>query len=406
MFFTRMKKLIKLLPRALGILRRNPSVARTLLRMEGRYRYGIPRDRRAGDGLSAPPASVSLNLTMRCNLKCVMCRQIRQYAEAPAGRPWFDPANELPLEKWIEFLDQLTPFRPWIYVTGGEPLISKNFREVVLAAKARKLPVQVQTNGVLLEKHAEFIVDAGVEAVTVSLDGPQEEHDAIRGVPGTFERMTRGARLLVETRKKMGRPNPILSFNCAISKHNASRLPEVVAMAIELGADAMQMQHTMFNSAEKNAAHNAVIAEGRKRGDIDTPPEALCDGENYESELDESFLPILDKGIRQAQALAKDKMIFSIIPNLRQDFLRPYYFDLDYPFLEKCDSFWQVFRVLPDGTVSPCMNFIVGNIRDTSVMDIWNGPRMRKLRELISKKLFPGCARCCHRHFTTANRAF
>ena len=124
-----MNKFIKLLPRAWGIFRNNPKIAKTLLRMEGRYRFGIPRDRRSGGGLSGPPASVSLNLTMRCNLKCLMCRQIRQVAELPPDRPWFNPANELPLEKWIEFLDQLTPFRPWIYVTGGEPLISPHFQD-------------------------------------------------------------------------------------------------------------------------------------------------------------------------------------------------------------------------------------------------------------------------------------
>lgn len=401
-----MKKIVSLLPRGLGIFRRNPSVVKTLLRMEGRYRFGIPRDRRAGQGLSAPPASVSLNLTMRCNLKCVMCRQIRQYEEIPVGRPWFAPDNELPIETWIGFLDQLQSFKPWVYITGGEPLISKHFRDVVLAAKERSLSVQVQTNGVLLEKHAEFLVEAGVEAVTVSLDGPGDVHDRIRGVPGTFERVSRGVRALVATRKRLKRPNPILSFNCAISKHNADRLHEVTAAALELGADALQIQHTMFNSAEKNAAHNDFIAAHRAAGEIDSPPEALCDGENYENEIEPELLPLLEQRIAESRALAKGRMILSVIPNLRQEFINPYYFDLDYPFLEKCDSFWQVFRVLPDGTVSPCMNFVIGNIRETPVLEIWNGPRMRRLRELISQRLFPGCARCCHRYFATANRAF
>jgi MoaA/NifB/PqqE/SkfB family radical SAM enzyme len=194
-----MKKIVSLLPRGLDIFHRNPTIFKTLLRMERRYRFGIPSDRRAGEELSAPPASVSLNLTMRCNLNCVMCRQIWQYEEIPKGRPCFAPDNELTIDTWIGFLEQLRPFKPWIYITGGEPLISKHFRDVVLAAKQRSLSVQVQTNGVLLEKHAEFLVEASVEPVKVSIDGPSDVHDRILGVPGTFERVSRGVRVLIAT---------------------------------------------------------------------------------------------------------------------------------------------------------------------------------------------------------------
>jgi hypothetical protein len=44
-----MKKIVSLLPRGLGVFRRNPWIVKTLLRMEGRYRFGIPRDRREGE---------------------------------------------------------------------------------------------------------------------------------------------------------------------------------------------------------------------------------------------------------------------------------------------------------------------------------------------------------------------
>lgn len=61
---------------------------------------------------------------------------------------------------------------------------------------------------------------------------------------------------------------------------------------------------------------------------------------------------------------------------------------------------------MADGAFSPCLNLEVGNIREQPFLKMWNGPRMQRLREMISKQLFPGCVRCCHRHFTAASRAF
>ena len=57
---------------------------------------------------------------------------------------------------------------------------------------------------------------------------------------------------------------------------------------------------------------------------------------------------------------------------------------------------WLQTAIFPNGDVSPCFNHIVGNIRDTPFMDIWNGELFRAHRmRLAQNGPYPVCARCC-----------
>ena len=402
-----MYKDLSLLGRALKIAWRSPQIIPSLGRMEFRHRWGMARDRRLRPGYSAPPTNLAICLTLRCNLRCRMCRQLRGGQEIPANRIWYDQHRELDLGTWVSLLDQVAPFRPWLYVTGGEPLIYHDFQGFVQEARRRGLSVQIQTNGTLLASVAEFLVQAGVVAVSISLDGPPEVHDSIRGVKGAYGKSAAGAAALVAARCKYHSPTPILALNCTISKGNLEFLPEVVSQAIELQADTLQLQHTMFNSPEKVARHNAFFTPARVQGlGLDMVFPSICEGEYYQSEIGPEDLPRLKSGLRRARVLAKDRIKLLSMPNLPDELLDPYYLDLDYPFLEGCDFFWKTFRISPEGTYSPCLNFKIGNIAQEPFAEIWNGPKMRVLRQLFTQHLFPGCVRCCQRHYVKGSRAF
>jgi MoaA/NifB/PqqE/SkfB family radical SAM enzyme len=398
---------LSLITRGLQIARRNPAIIATVLRMEYRHRLGIPRDRRLRAGWSAPPTNLSINLTNRCNLKCVMCRGIRLGQEVPENRPWYSRARELGLEDWTRLLEEAASFRPWLYVTGGEPLMYPHFRDFVGEAKKRRLVVHLQTNGTLLAREAAFLVEMGVEAVNVSIDGPPAVHDRIRGLKGGFAKVEAGVQALVEARRRRGRPNPILSFNCTISKGNLEHLEEMVPLAIRLRADVMQLQHTMFDSPENVARHNRFLSPERSRDlGLEVAHPSICEGEYYENELQPEDLPKLQSALNRARQQAQGRLLLHFMPNLPDGLLSPYYLDLNYPFPQGCDDFWATARILADGTFSPCLNLVVGNITSQPFLEMWNGPRMRQLRTLIAQGLFPGCARCCHRQFTKASRAF
>jgi MoaA/NifB/PqqE/SkfB family radical SAM enzyme len=260
--------------------------------------------------------------------------------------------------------------------------------------------IHLQTNGTLLNKVADFLVEQGVEMVTVSLDGPMEVHDDIRGQQQAFSLTTAGIAALVAARNRRGRPNPILLLNCVISKANLAYLDRMVPLALELGADILQLQHTMFNSAANVARHNRWLSPQFARGQgLELIAPSIPEGEFYESEIGAADLPGLLSGLEQARNQARDRLKLQFLPNLPSRLIAPYYLDLDHPFRPECNSLWKGCRILPDGTISPCLHVVAGNITQQSFQEIWNGPQMRRFRQIINRRLLPGCARCCSRSF-------
>ncbi len=383
------------------ILWRHSHTFRRLLREEVLRKWRVFWDRRFRHGLSGPPVNLSLDLTRRCNLKCRMCNQHRHAAGPPAGISWYDPNRELPLSAWTDLLDQVASFRPRLYLTGGETTLYRDFTGLIEAAKKRGLLVHLQTNGTRLGQLAEFLVAQGVEMVSVSLDGPPEIHDFIRGQAGAFERTAAGIAALAVARRRLGKPGPLLSINCVISKANLGCLDQMVPLAQALGAYTLQIQHTIFNTAANVQRHNRTLSpEFAAREGLDLAPPSIPEGEYYQSEIGPEDVPRLRESLERARRLARGRLIVTFLPNLPLDQLESYYLDLNYPPHQVCNALWTCCRILPDGTVSPCLHVVAGNITEQPFQEIWNGPRMRNFRQVIARRLLPGCARCCNRSFT------
>ena len=104
--------------------------------------------------------------------------------------------------------------------------------------------------------------------------------------------------------------------------------------------------------------------------------------------------------LTEIRRLAQGRLKQVFLPNLPLNLLEAYYLDLAHAFPEVCNALWKGCRILPDGTVSSCLHLSAGNIASQPFMEIWNGPQMRRFRQIITPRLFPGCARCCSRSFT------
>lgn len=302
---------------ALQLMWQNPGMLWTLVREEYRQKWGIALDRRFRDGRSGPPVNLNLNLTRRCNLKCLMCEQHRHDPGMTDALSWYDPRRELPLPAWTAFLDQVASFRPRLYLTGGEPMLYRRFPEFVQAAKKRGLVIHLQTNITLLRQMAEFLVAQGVEMVTVSLDGPQEVHDRIRGQQDAFRRTWDGIHALTEARNRLGRPGPLILLNCVISKTNLATLVEMVPQALEVGADILQLQHTMFNSQANVDRHNQWLNPqwARTQG-LELVFPSIPEGEYYQSEIEAEDISLIASAFQEARRRAGNGLKLLSLPNL------------------------------------------------------------------------------------------
>ena len=117
----------------------------------------------------------------RCNCRCVMC----DIWKSTENRE-FTPEQ---LEAQMPAIERLGV--RWVVFTGGEPLMHSDLFALSRRLRAAGVRVTILSTGLLLARFAHEIV-AEIDDVIVSLDGPEEIHDRIRRVPGSFRAIADG----------------------------------------------------------------------------------------------------------------------------------------------------------------------------------------------------------------------
>jgi radical SAM protein with 4Fe4S-binding SPASM domain len=141
------------------------------------------------------PFSGSIDLTHRCNLRCVHCYLGPQSSSRPTD------ASELNTEQIRSLLDEITEAGCLFFlITGGEPLIRKDFAEIYRHAKTNGLIVTIFTNGTLITNRiAELFHEFPPYSVEISLYGATPStYEKITGVKGSYDLCVRGIQLLLK----------------------------------------------------------------------------------------------------------------------------------------------------------------------------------------------------------------
>ncbi|MBI4612840.1 MAG: radical SAM protein [Planctomycetes bacterium] len=145
------------------------------------------RERILGDRV---PFSVTVELTHRCNLRCVHCY-------CPPSAP---ARGEQEVEELARLFDELAHAGTLqLALTGGEPLLRPDFEEIYVAAKRRGFLVVVFTNATLVtERHLELWTAYRPARVEVTLYGQSESvHAAVTRVPGAGAHVRENVRRMV-----------------------------------------------------------------------------------------------------------------------------------------------------------------------------------------------------------------
>ena len=94
-------------------------------------------------------------------------------------------------------LDSIQGDKPMICLTGGEPLMHPDFYEIAGRVKSKGFFWGMTTNATLIdEEAASKLREAGMSTVSVSLDGMERSHDALRQQKGAFRKALRGLQAL------------------------------------------------------------------------------------------------------------------------------------------------------------------------------------------------------------------
>jgi len=327
---------------------------------------------------------IGVNLTYKCNLKCYMCGQVKMDITARN--------QEIDFDQLCRFITQAKPFgmRFGVYLWGGEPFLYKNIFPLIRFIKTKGLFVTINTNGTLLEKYAEEIVKNGVDRLIISIDGLNAQHDEIRGVEGTFDKIIKGV-TAINAIKKI---RPILSSNTVITQKNYTSLYEIAMFLKSIKINAIEFQFPIFFTEEMG-----INYEKRMQEDFS------CQAKFWKGFLGEYHSLEINRLITEIQkvreALPKH---FKLVPNLKDDEIVAYFSRPDEDFVHKlCSLPWSQVRIEPNGDLVICPDFPdykIGSIFDPEQQDgvpryLTDAP-LKQFRESLEKKgLLPICIKCC-----------
>lgn len=345
-------------------------------------------------GRSPAPESITLFLTHKCNLRCRMCGQwgdggVTRKASGDGGAASADIGRELPFENIEALVAEMARHRPGITLFGGEPLLHTRFIDIVKIIKSRSMHCLVITNGFLLEPIAGEVVSSGLDELNISLDGPADLHDRIRGLPGLYGRIMSGLKEVNRLRRTGRGGKPLINIQCTITRYNIDRLEEMIGVAEDAAADSLTFHNLIFAGGE-------LIKEQERYDRLLGCSSGEWEGFRFEPGVDPE--KVHDKMSR----ILSVKRSFSVdfYPNFSRAELLRYYRDPCFSPGQsalRCLSPWLAAYIFPDGEVRPCLNstYSYGSINDGGFNRLWNGEKAVAFRRELKKAgAFPLCRRC------------
>lgn len=158
-----------------------------------------------------------LELTLRCNEKCLHC-----------GSSCGDVlSNEIGVEQYDKFLhevaDDFDIKKFMLNITGGEPLLRKDFFEIMEIANKLGYNWGMTSNATLITHDvAKDLAKVGMKTISVSIDGLKDTHDNFRRTPGGWDKALQGVQNLIDTKAFNH-----IQITTVVTHQNISELPEL-----------------------------------------------------------------------------------------------------------------------------------------------------------------------------------
>ena len=298
---------------------------------------------------------VSWEITLKCNLKCIHC-------EFSAGKPSPDELSTQEAIKLCEDLHRLNCKR--VILMGGEPFLRKDWYRVSEKIKDLGMQLAFISNGYIIDKNL-FNLLQKLEPIYigVSIDGGRAEtHDYIRGVKGSFDR----ALQFIDRCIELGIQTIVIT---SVHKLNIKELPN--------------LRDILFDKENIQWKIQITDVEGR------FPKKYLISEEEFYwvGEFIASIQKQHPRGEKFVTGAHDMGYHSSILPNL-----------LGFEW-NGCPAGLSLLAIRSNGDISGCASlgprFNEGNIRERSVVDIWNDPDAFAYNRKFKMEDLKGyCKRC------------
>ena len=299
---------------------------------------------------TSTPQRAHLNVTGRCNSRCRYCLCWRTQNAVS------DPSTE-ELKSVIAQIAELGVTQ--ISFSGGEPLLRSDLETLVEYAVVKGLSIWLVTNGLMLTTHRFMsLAKAGLGGLGVSLDSlDSETYRYLRGV-----RIEKILKNLINAAKGQILPVAIATTICSINLHE---LKDLVSFA---KTHRILISFQLYQNDAHLAASDSALSPTAE--EIEPVINELCEMKKtrYPIANSREYLQSLPEYLRRGE--------WTNLPVCLA------------PLLEICIG--ETLNILP------CWgkDMIVGNLRKTSLREIWYSPRFQEIRETLRN--CRNCALSCH----------
>lgn len=299
--------------------------------------------------LTTEISQIVFEVTYRCQSNCQFCYNCWKYQ--------YQPLPELTLDQYQQLMQKL-PKTKQIAISGGEPLLRHDLREIILALKRLSPNILVITSGIQINNEiARMFKELNVR-VQISLHGLEDTHNALTRTENAYQRAIQGIAWLKRNDVKYG-------ITTVVNKKNINEIKQVFELGVAL--DAQQLQVIRFMPG----------GEGIKNQDL------MLNAREY------------IKMMEDLDGVCKNYGIIGVLgaPNTPCSFP-----DEKYKHISKgmCGAGVDWFAIDPSGRMRICNHSptILGDLTQQSFADIWAHPLLEKFRtNQMIPKACDGCKR-------------
>ncbi|RJQ48240.1 MAG: radical SAM protein [Nitrospiraceae bacterium] len=301
---------------------------------------------------------IQWHLTEKCNLRCSHCYQEPAEQDELSFQEIKKVITEVreTLADWKNIYD--INFSSSYNITGGEPFLRRDLFQILEEIAKEGVSIYILSNGTLINKdRAERLSGLGVKGGQVSVEGPREIHERIRG-KGSFTKAMKGVKNLLDT-------GMTVTLNVTLSNLNEGHIHELVSLAKAAGVHRLGFSRLVPCGRGKQLLHEMMDTKRVKA--------------MYES--------LLSLNVSGLEIVTGDPIASRMKLNASSD--------MGYTAYGGCAAGISGVTLRPDGTINPCrrLNIPIGNIRKDSLREVWATSGV--LNSLRDKKRYKGkCAAC------------
>lgn len=318
------------------------------------------------------PTLIEIEPTLNCNLRCRMCHVSYMPSEP---RAVFD----------VDLVDRLSSLRGRYFVLGSsfEPMVHPRFVEMVRRMNRLDMRIELITNGTILHGEAsDVLADARMETVTISFDGiRRESYEYIRRNANHAETLANVNAFRARFRDRA----TTFAANSTMMRCNHDELEEIADYWERADFDVVRYINMVVRESDPALVRESLYPVREQFFDrLDDLARDVIANRRKISISNPHFAtasPVRDEfpGNVVAGVVSSDNPRARRIPFVRKETQLGRWEEMWFP----CKSPWTFARIMANGDVQLCYQFVIGNLNEKPFDDIWFGEEAERIRTMV-----------------------